>query len=239
MSVGVAEMITEDEQPNSIDSVSPFSGLSLFPDLDQQQWFTQHLPLIPPIPRRLSGLPCSILFSGSKFAGHQKSRGNCYDVEVVLHNVDLSNSYLCGFLKIKGLTEEYPVMTTYFEGEIISQKFPFLTRKWDADEDVDKKHWSKFGSFGPYSRTFNTDTFDYKTVTESDFVYMRWKEHFLVPDHTVRDISGASFAGFYYICLQKSLGTIEGLYYHRSSELYQSLSLKHIAAQSFEVYRFR
>jgi glucose-induced degradation protein 4 len=44
-------------------------------------------------------------------------------------------------LKIKGLTEEFPTMTTFFDGEIISRKYPFLTRKWDADEDVDKKHW--------------------------------------------------------------------------------------------------
>ena len=28
---------------------------------------------------------------------------------------------------------------------------------------------------------------------------MRWKERFLVPDHRVSQINGASFAGFYYI----------------------------------------
>jgi hypothetical protein len=55
--------------------------------------------------------------------------------------VDEENSYLCGYLKIKGLTEEFPTLTTFFDGEIISKKYPFLTRKWDADEDVDKKHW--------------------------------------------------------------------------------------------------
>lgn len=44
------------------------------------------------------------------------------------------------------------------------------------------------------------------------------QEQFLVPDHTIKDISGASFAGFYYICFQKSTATIEGYYYHRSSE---------------------
>lgn len=37
--------------------------------------------------------------------------------------------------------QEYPTLTTFFAGEIISQKKPFLTRKWDADEDVDRKHW--------------------------------------------------------------------------------------------------
>lgn len=30
---------------------------------------------------------------------------------------------------------------------------------------------------------------------------MRWKERFLVPDHRVNHINGASFAGFYYIYL--------------------------------------
>lgn len=55
--------------------------------------------------------------------------------------MDRENSYLCGYLKISGLTEEFPNMTTFFEGEIISKKYPFLTRKWEADEEVDKKHW--------------------------------------------------------------------------------------------------
>lgn len=58
-----------------------------------------------------------------------------------LQHVDEENSYLCGYLKITGLTFEYPMLTTFFDGEIISKKYPFLTRKWDADEDVDRKHW--------------------------------------------------------------------------------------------------
>ena len=53
----------------------------------------------------------------------------------------MENSYLCGYLKISGLTEEFPTLTTFFDGEIISEKHPFLTRKWDADEEVDRKHW--------------------------------------------------------------------------------------------------
>ena len=35
-------------------------------------------------------------------------------------------------------------LTTFFDGEIISKKHPFLTRKWDADEDVDRKHWVSY-----------------------------------------------------------------------------------------------
>lgn len=48
--------------------------------------------------------------------------------------------YLCFFL-VSSVRQEYPTLTTFFAGEIISRKRPFLTRKWDADEDVDRKHW--------------------------------------------------------------------------------------------------
>lgn len=193
----------------------------------------------PPVNSKLPGVTTSLLYSGSKFRGHQKSKGNSYDVEVVLQNVDEENSYICGYLKIHGLTEEFSTLTTCFMGEIISDKFPFLTRKWDADEEVDRKHWGKFLSFYQYAKTFNLDVFDYDNLKNTDFVFMRWKEMFLVPDHTIKDINGASFAGFYYICFQKSTQTIEGYYYHRSSEWYQSLNLTHVPEYSIPVYEFR
>lgn len=49
---------------------------------------------------------------------------------------------------------------------------------------------------------------------------MRWKEHFLVPDHRVRTITGASFEGFYYICFNQILGVVNGIYFHSKSERY-------------------
>ena len=45
---------------------------------------------------------------------------------------------------------------------------------------------SKFIAFYQYSKTFNSDTFDYEELDKTDFVFMRWKEHFLVPDHTIK-----------------------------------------------------
>lgn len=39
---------------------------------------------------------------------------------------------------IRGLTDEFPRLTTFFDGEIISEKYPFLTRKWEADEEIDR-----------------------------------------------------------------------------------------------------
>uniref|UniRef100_A0A8C4NK25 Glucose-induced degradation protein 4 homolog n=1 Tax=Eptatretus burgeri TaxID=7764 RepID=A0A8C4NK25_EPTBU len=193
----------------------------------------------PPLGSRQSGVLSGMLYSGASYAGQQKSKGKCYGVEVMLQQVDMEDSFLCGYLTIKGLTEEYPELTTFFDGEIVSKRRPFLTRKWDADEDVDRKHWGKFLSFYQFAKVFNSDDFNYAELEQSDFVFMRWKEHFLVPDHTILDINGASFAGFYYICLQKSTATIEGYYFHKSSEWYQSLSLMYVPQRNFAIYMFR
>lgn len=40
------------------------------------------------------------------------------------------------------------------------------------------------------------------STLDRGFAFMRWKERFLVPDHRVTSINGASYAGFYYICLE-------------------------------------
>nr|CAB3249010.1 glucose-induced degradation protein 4 homolog [Phallusia mammillata] len=194
---------------------------------------------LPPCNSKQPDIINTLLYNGSKFKGHQRSKGNYYDVEVTLQHVDLDNSYVCGYLKISGLTEEFPTMTTFFDGEIISERYPFLTRKWDADEEVDIRHWKKFLSFYQFSKTFNSSGFDYANLRNSDYVFMRWKEHFLVPNHKIENIHGASFAGFYYICFQKSTATIEGYYYYRTSEMFQSLNLRHSPESTISVYQFR
>lgn len=135
----------------------------------------------------------SILCPSSRFTGNQKSKGKSYNVDVIFHHVDIERSYICGYLGISGLIDEYPILSTFFDAEIISKRYPFLTRKWEADEEVDRQHWGKFEAFAPYIDTFNNDSFDYDqllTGNNADYVFMRWKEHFLVPDHTVRDITG-------------------------------------------------
>ncbi len=73
------------------------------------------------------------------------------------------------------LLQEYPTLTTFFEGEIVSERYPFLTRKWDVSEEVDRKHWSKFPSFAQYAKTFNSDGFSYDGVKKGNSVFMRWK----------------------------------------------------------------
>lgn len=220
---------------------TPGSSASIRQGSPPKETMPVRVDIVPPPPNNSKqlGVTKSLLYNGSKFRGFQKSKGNSYEVEVVLQHVDEANSYLCGYLKITGLTFEFPTLTTFFDGEIISKKYPFLTRKWDADEDVDRKHFGKFAAFVDYQKNFNSDDFDYDALEKSDYVFMRWKEHFLVPDHKIKDINGASFAGFYYICFQKSRAVMEGYYYHRSSEWYQSLTLEHVPESCIQIYEFR
>lgn len=57
--------------------------------------FVSSASLIPPPPinTQQPGVVTSLLYSGSKFRGHQKSKGNSYDVEVVLQ-VGLCDGYV-------------------------------------------------------------------------------------------------------------------------------------------------
>lgn len=68
---------------------------------------------------------------------------------------------------------------------------------------------------------------------------MRWKEYFLVPDHRVKQITGASFEGFYYICFNQVTGSVSGIYFHAKSEKFQKLELKHVQDRCFGAVEFR
>ncbi|KAM5486347.1 hypothetical protein McanCB56680_001430 [Microsporum canis] len=157
---------------------------------------------------------------GSRFIGTQQSDQQIYTVDVEIKNVDMTESYLCGYLKIKGLTPDHPTLTTFFEGEIIGTKHTFQTRHedWGATEKTDMHHWSRFPAWRPLAKLAKKPDFTYKDYAQRENIFMRWKEAFLVPDHRVKTISGASFEGFYYICFNQVQGTISGIYFHAKSE---------------------
>jgi len=181
----------------------------------------------------------SQLFSGSQFKGIQKSERASYPVTVTLQYVDLEKSLIVGYLTIAGLTERHPILTTYFEAEVIGDTYSFLTRKWNADETVDRKHWDRFPEFAPYRATFNTEGFSLPPWRSQETLFMRWKEYFLVPNHRIRSIDGASYEGFYYICYRRNEGTITGYYYHCTGEWYQFLELRHVPQHTFPTMEFR
>jgi hypothetical protein len=108
-------------------------------------------------------------------------------------DVDFSSSFLCGYLCIRGLTDDWPELTTYFDAEIIGSRHGFLTRGWGADEEGDMVHWARFPAFRHVKNKLKAPHLTVDGYPGA--VFMRWKERFLVPDHRVQDINGASFAG--------------------------------------------
>jgi hypothetical protein len=185
-----------------------------------------------------------VLCSGAKFSGFQSSSSanddSRYEVSVELQYVDLKNSHLCGYLNISNLTQEYPELTTFFEAEIIDgSRCSFLTRKWEADEDIDRSHWTKFPGFNPSMEMLLQDRSLEYEFPSSRYVFMRWKELFLVPDHHVDSINGASYEGFYYACADLENETIEGYYYHHTSPLFQRLELQYHRDRRHPSFEFR
>ncbi|KAI0914971.1 vacuolar import and degradation protein-domain-containing protein [Ustulina deusta] len=187
--------------------------------------------------------PSSFLRPGSKFHGTQQSERQVYDVQVEIKYVDLRESFLCGYLKIQGLTEDNPTLTTYFEGEIIGSRYDFLTKHdgWGATEKIDLNHWGKFSAFRQYSKQVRKGVaVTIPNLAQRENIFMRWKEHFLVPDHRVTSINGASFEGFYYICFNQKEGCVSGIYFHSKSEKFQQLELKHVEDRGcFSALEFR
>lgn len=180
---------------------------------------------------RLIPSPTSPFFrAGSRFHGTQQSERQVYEVQVEIKHVDMRESFLCGYLRIQGLTPDHPTLTTYFEGELIGSKYTFLTehKDWGSTELVDHQHWTKFSAFSPYKKHSRKMNIQIPGWTQRDNIFMRWKEKFLVPDHRVRTLNGASFEGFYYICFNQKHGTINGIYFHAKSERFQHLDLKHV-----------
>ena len=128
----------------------------------------------------------------SKYKGSQRyvisyiARFGCITINSVtggftsLRQLQFGLSVVCALLLLPppscpSILQDYPNLTTFFEGEIISHRHPFLTRKWDASEEVDRKHWGKFAPFRPFMKTFNSDDFSYDQMDDTDFVFMRWK----------------------------------------------------------------
>ncbi|KIW67597.1 hypothetical protein PV04_06835 [Phialophora macrospora] len=173
----------------------------------------------------------------SKFKGTQQSDRQIYNVEVTFLTVDIEQSSMSGYLQICGLTPDHPTLTTFFTGEIIGgpdQKYSFRTGdpSWGASDKTDLTHWARFPAWRPLSlhakRNINfVYPMNHENWWQQEYVFMRWKEHFLVPDYKLKSIQGASFEGFYYICFNQVEGRVSGIYFHSKSEKYQQLELKH------------
>ncbi|CAL3964153.1 hypothetical protein PZA11_001581 [Diplocarpon coronariae] len=243
-----AKQMDVEEESSGVDMLSPMSGEGdkreegELPALSNTDLETPSMGYDFSNIRLFPSSPSSYLRAGSKFHGTQQSERQAYNVQVEIKHVDMRESFLCGYLRIQGLTEDHPTLTTYFEGEIIGSKYTFLTQHqdWGSTDKVDLQHWAKFSAFKPFTKQARKGQFNIPQLAQRENIFMRWKEHFLVPDHRVRTITGASFEGFYYICFNQIQGTVTGIYFHAKSEKFQQLELKHVEDRGcFTAMEFR
>lgn len=236
-------------------------------------------------PLKIPRLSNPYLKPNAKFIGEQQLGTAKFHIKVELKTVDLVNSLVTGFLQISGLTVDHPEIYTCFTGEVINnplnmynwgndmdsdalfattpvKKYSFITehRNWGSFVKNDLEHWKKLtGSYQLNESQLRAKLTRIQNGSENNqFIYMRWKEEFLLPDSRVKQISGASFEGFYYVVLNiggetreqnntdglfnsnLTPGSISGLYYHAASDKFQSLSLKFVEDQGISsTFEFR
>ncbi|CDH13754.1 related to Vacuolar import and degradation protein 24 [Zygosaccharomyces bailii ISA1307] len=154
-----------------------------------------------------------------------------------------------GFLTIRGLTNQHPEITTFFDAFAVNHsEFGFLSSSWArdspmgscrADDQTDLEHWLNFPAFKqlflsgcsqsqeepPTLNDIIDGTYEFSNYLEQRFVFMRWKEKYLVPEELADGVEGASYDGFYYIVHDQVTGNIQGFYYHQDAEKFQQLEL--------------
>ena len=129
--------------------------------------------------------------------------------------------------------------SSFWEGHIINnEEYTFFTNQWDASQEIDVSHWSKFERFaGRRSElidecdpaaymdfVYYLDSLSKAQLEQDPFIYMRWKEVSFTnqPSNMMKYIT---IAGFYYISFHRKTGHIQGFYYDPSSMPFQELRL--------------
>ncbi|XP_040372891.1 uncharacterized protein LOC112194134 [Rosa chinensis] len=106
-------------------------------------------------------------------------------------------------------------VVTFWEREIVDTKnYTFFTEKWEATQDDDIRHWTKFPSFSALLSLVEVDGGKSLDLSNYPYIFMRWKEQYLV--HVGTDC-GLTIAGFYYVCFSCSDGSINSFYYDPNS----------------------
>lgn len=165
-----------------------------------------------------------------------------------------------------GGQSDWSSITTYLEGEMLDfQKHSFLTESFKSTTATDATYWRKLEPFA----SFTAEELVRKLVSKrfqrelaEKYVLMRWKERcFVRPTNSgvrsrpstvdqdvwtrdeemavVEDGCGLTISGFYYVCLRREDGAVEGLYYDPQSSPYQHLKLRPVGRGVFPVWQFR
>ncbi|KAJ2453691.1 hypothetical protein EV183_002095 [Coemansia sp. RSA 2336] len=192
-------------------------------------------------------LSCSLLQPGMRFKGIQRVmphvrdsthsayarlRGTSleqWDVRVEIQTVDMKRGCMSGLMMAINVPRLPKTVVTCWKGEIVDfVNYTPLTAKWRAKCSDDSRHWSLFPAVRNCSETFLhklPESMHGKVMPRilEDYLFMRWKEVSFVnaePSET-----GLTIEGFYYVCMNRKTGAIDGVYFDPSTQPYQRLTL--------------
>ena len=183
-------------------------------------------------------------FSGSQTVNTNSSSRDVKDtdewrVNVVIQGLDLARGTICGSMEALDVPKAVSPVVTFWKGEIIDNRnYFFWTGRWDAEVEQDVDHWKKFVAFAPMHSRVTRDRGDDIDLSQSRYIFMRWKEIFFV---SPGEDCGLTIAGFYYVCMDRQTGAILGYYYDPHSQPYQRLQLNAVSSNagfSFADYEF-
>lgn len=140
----------------------------------------------------------SYLDNGSIYTGEQNTSTGPFKINMKIEFIDIKQSFMCGTFKIFNLTSYHDVINTYYECEII--------KEFNNQEEL--IHWSTFDAYKEIKGKYNLD--------KSNYLFMKIRELFLLPDPSVKNIPGASIDGYYYCVYDKTEDSFNGFYYYET-----------------------
>ncbi len=163
--------------------------------------------------------------------GHAPDIKEEWSVQIQFQSVDYRTGSVYGLMRAYNVPNAPSVpghvISTWFEGELIdfSAKRSLLTKKWHASPRTDFTYWRKLVCV--FLSSTHTDSaeepfsaFDdgemLATLLRSDhvagvcekYIFMRLKERSFVDNRSSE--AGLTIAGFYYVCVRRSDGNLEG-----------------------------
>ncbi|KAJ1730500.1 hypothetical protein LPJ61_002977 [Coemansia biformis] len=183
-------------------------------------------------------LDCALLRPGIRFTGIQQispPAGGCmnteeqWDVRVEIETVDMARGRVTGLMKAINVPRLPKTIVTYWEGEVIDfVNYMPLTNKWQATCSSDVEHWSLFAAVRAHQEGFLhewPESMRGRRMPQvlEEYILMRWKETSFVNVHASE--TGLTIEGFYYVCMSRRTGSLEGVYFEPSTRPYQRLVL--------------
>ena len=193
--------------------------------------FGIHISSVLQAPPRLHAskfLSAGFRFEGTQSYTQEFGTHHCegWTVSVEISQLDWDAGHVCGIMTARGIPcQEHPIVT-FWDGEIVNNRnATFNSAHYNVEECTDLMHWGKFPGFDKLKPALVGPEMVCPLLHTSECVYMRWKEREFMSKANDRQ-RGLAIAGFYYVCLNRTTGEIDGFYHDPSSMPFQRLQLR-------------